>query len=403
MDLYVERQCVDDLRIGKMERFLMLFDANFEELYKYVSRRVFDEAEVSRIVRLTFLDAFGQAKNTPTDTAYIVWLYSLAKPRVWQFISDNSSNENVVVFLGDAPDFVKARSVMQKLSLEEREILLLKFFEQVSDGDVMVVLGMEDGSIGPKIYRVLKRVHLLLFGDDGGNDTVYFSSITSFFEGLRTKEGFSSFDILKLQVKEELDKKIHLKDFSVDAEILSEKKEFQKRAEETGVVGKGSNDPAKIFVNAVKDMRAEDEINRIREQEKLERSETIMSFIDRWRVLLALVPVAIFLVFFVMFLTRFVDFKVKRGYPTVCETDVLFDGDFSDGEKRAVISNVSDKLCEHFDVEKLVLAKQGDDVLNVSVDIPQWRLDYKFVLYSDKWRIQKYERTFSSDGQSGEV
>ena len=87
MDLYVERQCVDKMKGGNSKQFLLLLDANFVDVYGYVARRVGDRAEVEKIVRLTFLDALGQIGNTPTDVSYLIWLYSLAKPRVWDYIA----------------------------------------------------------------------------------------------------------------------------------------------------------------------------------------------------------------------------------------------------------------------------------------------------------------------------
>ncbi|MFH2034370.1 MAG: hypothetical protein ABIJ26_06675, partial [Candidatus Margulisiibacteriota bacterium] len=78
------------MKAGKPGQFLLLFDANFDDLYRYVARRVYERQDVERIVRLTFLDALGQIQNTPMDIGYVVWLYGLARPRVWESISKSS-------------------------------------------------------------------------------------------------------------------------------------------------------------------------------------------------------------------------------------------------------------------------------------------------------------------------
>ena len=76
MDIHVEKQCVDQMKSGNTRQFLMLFDAYFSDLYKYVARRVGHGEDTELIVRLTFLDALGQIQNTPVDTGYLIWLYN---------------------------------------------------------------------------------------------------------------------------------------------------------------------------------------------------------------------------------------------------------------------------------------------------------------------------------------
>ena len=157
MDIYVERQCVEQIKSGDSKQFLLLFDANFGDLYKYVARRVFESEERENIMRLTFLDALGQVKSMPTDSNFFVWLCSLAKPRVWEYMNKSSfpEKQGLISASEETVDsenegLEKVKKMMNKLSLEEREILRLKFFEEFTDGDVMTILGMQEGVIGPK-------------------------------------------------------------------------------------------------------------------------------------------------------------------------------------------------------------------------------------------------------------
>lgn len=406
MDLYVERQCVDEMKAGKAEKFLMLFDANFEDVYKYVARRVVDGAERERIVRLTFLDALGQIQNTPTDSTYLVWLFSLARPRVWDHIAKASFPETQGLIsarekVDESSDELvrKADKIMGKLSLEEREILRLKFFEQVSDGDVMTILAMTEGSIGPKIYRVLKRAHFLLFGESDERKGVYFGELSGFFERLRGLESIEVLEVLKLSLKTDVTTRIQKKNFAVEAEVVMEKK-----ASTNEKVPTGSNDPAKIFVEAVREMREDEAKELEKERMKFEKSERVLDFVDRWKGVLTLIPVAIFLMIFTSFLLSFLDFgRIERGFPNNCDIEIVFDGDFTDAEKRSVNNGVSAKLCDHFEVERLVISRLDEGKLEVEVDVPEWFLEYTFVKKVSDWRIKKYARTLNSDGEPGQV
>ncbi len=415
MDLYVEKQCVEAIRGGNLRQFAMLYDANFDDLYKYVARRVAEPSEIDRIVRLTFLDALGQAQATPTDITYIVWLYSLAKPRVWEYIAKSSFPDKQGLIsvedgegVKDPDDMVeKANRVMGKLSLEEREILRLKFFEEVTDGDVTTVLSAEEKTIGPKIYRVLKRAHFLLFGESDERHGVYFGELSGFFEKLRDSEVVEVSQGLKLNLKNDLSNRVERKDFAIEVE----NQEVETKEEETPFAVKddvmeatGSNDPAKIFVEAVREMKEEQEIEKQREREVFEKKEYLYDLIDRWKPAIVMIPALLFFVVLsYVFIGLYDHFnRLERGYPTLCEASVVFDGDFSDSEKRALVGQVSDPVCETFDAVALQYTK-GDDGVNLHVDLEGQTLDYEFVKKNPNWRIVRYEKTFNSDEQSGEV
>lgn len=425
MDLYVERQCVEQMKQGNIKQFLLLFDANFTGLYKYVVRRVGAGEEAENITRLAFLDALGQIQNTPMDVSYLVWLYGLARPRVWEQISRASFPEKQGLISavkegeGGASDkedlILRTDKVMKKLSLEEREILRLKFFEEVADGDVMTILGMEEGTIGSKIYRVLKRAHFLLFGEGDERQGVYFGELSSFFSRVREAEAGKIVlpEAFKLSLRADLSGRIERREFAVEAEQVEAAGPKEPPVKVMNEEFKGSNDPAKIFVEAVKEMREEEELQRVRDQLKLDREEKMLDFFEKWKRAFAVIPGVIFIVAMAFFLMQTFDISlfgggglVERGFATECGVEVEFSGNFSDGEKRSVNEGVSNRLCGHFKVKKLLITRKGDGKVTVNVDVPDWLLEYGFVrkaVNSASWKIKEYARTFGGDQKSGKV
>ena len=83
MDTHVEKQCVTNVKSGDFSQFFILYHSYFEDLYKYVSRRIFDVQEVERIVTVTFLNALNNYKDTPIELSFNVWLFSLARTHIW--------------------------------------------------------------------------------------------------------------------------------------------------------------------------------------------------------------------------------------------------------------------------------------------------------------------------------
>lgn len=431
MDLYVERQAISEMKAGDNAKFLLLFEAYFTDLYRYVFRRVKDLAETERIVRTTFIDALGQIQNTPTDVSYLIFLYSLARPRVFEWMEQEVKKmatggaagpvayESATAYrrtdgTGGAgtleADLAAFERMMSKMSFEEREILRLKFFEQVIDGDILVILDLDEGSVGQKIYRVLRRAHFLLFGESDERTGVYFGDLSGLFERVKAAEKIEVPEVLKLTLKTDLINRIERKAFAVEGEevkIANGAPFVVRNGSEEAL--RGSNDPAKIFVEAVKEMKEEEKERLKSESEKYERQERFMKFVDKWKAVLTLVPVFLFVIVVSFLVYKFVGFRllVERGYNTSCGIEIDFEGEFSDGELRGIYGGVNNRLCDHFEVSALKIARNEDGTLDVSVDVPFWVLEYNFRQKTYKritsWRVKKYARTLSGDNKSGEV
>jgi hypothetical protein len=116
-------------------------------------------------------------------------------------------------------------------------------------------------------------------------------------------------------------------------------------------------------------------------------------------MLLIVIPFILFMAIIVVVLINLVDYfsRVERGYPTVCTVEVVYEGDFSDAARRSLDRQVSDRLCEHFEEQSLQIVLVEEGIVNVSVDVPNWFLEYTFVRKGEDWRIKKYARTFNSN------
>ena len=404
MDIHVEKQCVDQMKNGNARQFLMLFDAYFLDLYKYVARRVGHGEDTELIVRLTFLDALGQIQNTPVDTGYLIWLYNLAKPRIFDYLSRASFPEKRGIIDANAVSEVaekgQADNMFQKLSLEEREIIRLKFFEEVTDGDVMVILGETEGTIGARIYRVFKRAHLLLFGESDARQGVYFGELSGFLSRVRNLENIVVSEAFKLSLRMDISQRIDRRDFAIDVNPEDESSQtppFMTKDK----VKTGSNDLAKIFVDAVKEMKEEEKIKALEDQLRGERMEKLYDVFDRFKGVLLGFPAVVLAVVIGIFVYKYAwmenvgEFnKIKRGYLTSCDISVVYIGNFSDAEKRKINNGVSNRLCGHFIVNNLVIRRGGDGAVRVALKIPDWFLKYKFAKKVEEWRVKEYARTF---------
>jgi RNA polymerase sigma-70 factor, ECF subfamily len=288
MEIQVEKQLMEDLKTEPAQ-FIALYDEYFSEIYRYVARRVSEQDVLREIVNLVFLDAYGQRTTAPTDVGFKVWLFGLAWQRVRSYVEKSVSGPgapvNSPVFEGASlSDGVyddefklkqQADTFFSSLTAAEREVVRLKFFEEVTDGELKYVLGIEKGLIGPTIYRVLKRGYEILFGKSEDNRGVYYGELHSFLSRLRKIEKIPSPDGLKLEVKLELQQRIggvapEAEPFSNEAATTAAAEAEGTTGVESGIGRSGSDDPAKIFVNAAKGM-SRDEVDHVTREYVAER------------------------------------------------------------------------------------------------------------------------------------
>jgi DNA-directed RNA polymerase specialized sigma24 family protein len=426
------------MKAGDGKKFALLFEAHFANLYKYVARRVADPQETERIVRLTFLDAVGQIQNTPTDTAYLVWLYSLAKPRVWSYL--NKANFPKKQGLIDAEAVVaekaepftdmtgqKVANMFKKLTMEEAEILRLKFFEELADGDVLFVLGGEEALIGPKIYRVLKRAHFLLFGESDQRQGVYFGELSGFLERAKGLEKIETPEAFRLSLKADLEAKQDRKEAAVESTFETptntpfeapvfpddfdngsgkapwEEIKPEVVAEKTEHVG--SNDPAKIFVQAVKEMREDEAAGKATALDEFESREKLLEIFDKLKWLLILIPIILFVIIITVVVKGLLpDQKIQRFVASSsCETRAMFNGNLTAAEKIDISKNPVKEICANFEVKKMIVDKISDNEIKINVDVKGYVLEYKFAKENSKWLIKEYAKTSSGDTEQGKV
>lgn len=160
------------------KNFAVLYDKYFDQIYRYVYRRVSDKEMVYDLVSQTFYDALAHIKSYEwRGFSFSAWLYKIAHNNVLKWyrtnsrfqtveieegrnIPDDSANPVKEAVQGEAKDQIAL--IMDQLEPEEREIIRLKFFEEISNIEISEVMGLSANHIGVKVFRALKKVKQLL-------------------------------------------------------------------------------------------------------------------------------------------------------------------------------------------------------------------------------------------------
>lgn len=172
-----EQKLVEDAKQNS-DKFVLLYDKYFDQIFRYVYRRVSDKDAVEDLVSQTFYDAFSHLKSFEwRGFPFSSWLYKIAHNNVLKWYRQNQKTQAVdldkmheIVDLQPTQDQEAVQKeeqheiqlVMQQLDPEEREIIRLKYFEGVSNIEIAEIMGLSANHIGVKVYRTLKKVKQLL-------------------------------------------------------------------------------------------------------------------------------------------------------------------------------------------------------------------------------------------------
>ncbi len=160
------------------QRFAVLYDKYFDQIYRYVYRRVSDKEMVQDLVSQTFYDALAHIKSFEwRGYPFSSWLYKIAHNNVLKWYREQSKAQKVNLDdINELADLtvdqkrdasqkekqLEVQKVLDQLEPEEREIIRLKFFEEVSNIEIAEIMGLSANHIGVKVYRTLKKVKQLI-------------------------------------------------------------------------------------------------------------------------------------------------------------------------------------------------------------------------------------------------
>lgn len=155
----------------------------FSKIYRMFSRRIFrycflnlhDHDLAQDISQETFIKAW---KNLPSFShfaggSFQAYLFKIAKNSIIDFSrkkKETSLEGAMEIEANEKPDenLVReetSKKVWEALSLlkeEEKQIVILRYFEELSFTEISKVLGIREGALRVKIHRVLKKMKEVL-------------------------------------------------------------------------------------------------------------------------------------------------------------------------------------------------------------------------------------------------
>jgi len=156
------------------QRFDALFATHSRAVLAYAVRRSSDQDDAADVLAETFLVAWRRVSDVPSGEGELMWLYGVARrvlanqqraERRRQRLAQGLGRELSSALRTAAPAAADGHLVLEALAgleLEDREILLLAAWEELSAQQIGAVLGITQIAARSRLHRARKRLQAAL-------------------------------------------------------------------------------------------------------------------------------------------------------------------------------------------------------------------------------------------------
>lgn len=179
-----------DVAMEPSDRFRAMFDRNYRPLLAYALRRTARRTDAEDIVAETFTVAWRRLDIVPTDDhQQRLWLYGVARrtlanhnrrvgraARLDARLQSIGGTDQPQHQADEGDDLSGALGALARLSDSDQELLRLALWEELSHGDIAVVVGTSVANVAVRLHRAKRRLrsqfHIALQGRAGGGQVL---------------------------------------------------------------------------------------------------------------------------------------------------------------------------------------------------------------------------------------
>ena len=170
---------VNQAKDGNRSALAQLVDQFHSDVFRMVYYRIRSRSDAEDIAQDVFLKAFQKISTVKDAARFRGWLFSIALNRIRDFQrkkrfrslfkveEENIDSQPPVETESDEPEALEhvlkedfwrqIRSMLDKLSKMEREVFLLRFFDQLNLNEIAGVMKKNESTIKTHLYRALAK------------------------------------------------------------------------------------------------------------------------------------------------------------------------------------------------------------------------------------------------------
>ncbi len=154
--------------------FTLLYEQNFEKVYRFVFGRLNGNEELAgELTQLTFLKAWTAiGKYQDRGYQFSTWLIRIAQNEINMYFRANNkmielevTEKQIHSFFGEMEDenvsdemIQKALSLLENLEQSAKDLIELRFFQQMSYKDVADIYDITEANAKMRVKRIIEKI-----------------------------------------------------------------------------------------------------------------------------------------------------------------------------------------------------------------------------------------------------
>ncbi len=156
---------------GDTNAFGKIYELFYQRIYRYLKINLGSSEVAQDLCQETFLSAWKSIKSFSEEKggSLQAYLFRIARNKIidlsrkkkevsLEVTGDFESNEDVLGSLDKEGDAEKVQKALSTLSETERQIVILRYFEELSTAEVAQAVGFNEGALRVRIHRILKKL-----------------------------------------------------------------------------------------------------------------------------------------------------------------------------------------------------------------------------------------------------
>lgn len=173
-----ELELIQRAKSGDKDAFGKLYKHYFPRLYRYCKANIYKDELAADICQEAFLKAW---KALPSFTlkeggTFQAFIYRIARNLIIDlsrkkkefslaFYENIETDDDLIGKIERTENIDKVKRMLSKLPEKERQILLLRYFEEMSHKETAKVIGIREGALRVRTTRLLKKLKEMIQND----------------------------------------------------------------------------------------------------------------------------------------------------------------------------------------------------------------------------------------------
>ncbi|MBN2135205.1 MAG: sigma-70 family RNA polymerase sigma factor [Acidobacteria bacterium] len=171
-----EKEVIERVKAGDSAAARELFREYGERLLKNAYFLCSHPEDAEDIVQETFLVALRKIRQFRGDSSFYTYLYAIFRNTKYSYyrkkgklqvmedsllniaISGLKNNDEIDFKLIDSAKQKELGAALKRLTPEEREVIVLRFYENMKINDISRAMGLPTGTVKSKLYYALKKL-----------------------------------------------------------------------------------------------------------------------------------------------------------------------------------------------------------------------------------------------------